>query len=113
MVSGKLPNAMFRAMVAGFAAPEQDDLLEPFSQRYFDVVGQVWQDWKPDMAQWFASYAYPNTVVKPETIEATDRYLATANPPAALRRLLTENRDELERKLRCRARDHLAGETEG
>ena len=112
MVSGKLPNAVFRAMVTGFAAPEQDELLEPFSQRYFDVVGQVWQDWKSDMAQWFASNAYPNTVVKPETIAATDHYLATANPPPALRRLLTENRDNLARKLRCRARDHAAGEAE-
>ncbi|HEY1914452.1 MAG TPA: aminopeptidase N, partial [Streptosporangiaceae bacterium] len=110
MVSGKLPNAMFRATVIGFAAPEQDELLEPFSQRYFDVVGQVWQDWKSDMAQWFASYAYPNSVVSPETIAATDHYLATENPPPALRRLLTENRDDLERKLRCRARDHAVGE---
>src|SRR6202035_2490416 len=61
IISGKLPNAVFRAMLSGFANPDQALLLEPFAERYFDVLADVWQDWSTDMAQWFAQYAYPST----------------------------------------------------
>ncbi len=108
IISGKLPNATFRAMLGGFMSPDQDALLEPYAQRYFDVVAEVWRDWKPDMAQWFVSNAYPVFAVSQDTIAATDEYIARTRPPAPLRRLLSENRDDLARALRCRERDHLA-----
>jgi aminopeptidase N len=48
-------------------------------------------------------------VVSEAAIARTDEYLATANPPAALRRLLTEGRDDVARALRCQRRDAAAG----
>jgi aminopeptidase N len=39
------------------------------------------------------------------TVELTDVYLAETDPPAALRRLLLECQDSVERALRCQARD--------
>jgi aminopeptidase N len=38
----------------------------------------------------------------------TDAYLADVDPPAALRRLLLEGRDDVLRALRCQARDRQA-----
>jgi aminopeptidase N len=109
IIGGKLPNATFRAVLAGFMSPDQDVLLEPYGRRYFDVVAQVWRDWKPVMAQGFASNAYPATAISPQTVQATDDYLARTSLPAPLRRLLSENRDDVARALRCRARDRQAG----
>ena len=109
ITGGKLPNATFRAVLAGFISPDQDVLLEPYGRRYFDVVAQVWRDWKPVMAQGFASNAYPVTAISPQTVQATDDYLARTSLPAPLRRLLSENRDDVARALRCRARDRQAG----
>ena len=40
-----------------------------------------------------------------ETVQATDDYFARADPPAALRRLLVEGRDDVLRALRCQDRD--------
>ena len=57
------------------------------------------------MAQWFTSNAYPLTQISEHTVELTDAYLAETDPPAALRRLLLECRDSVERALRCQARD--------
>jgi aminopeptidase N len=105
IVSGKLPNATFRAMLTGFMSPDQDALLEPYAKRYFDVLADVWRDWKPDMAQWFVSNAYPVYAISEETIRYTDEYITRTKPPAPLRRLLSENRDDLARALRCRERD--------
>jgi aminopeptidase N len=57
------------------------------------------------MAQWFVTNGYPVWANSPETVRATDDYLERANPPAPLRRLLTEGRDSLQRALRCQERD--------
>jgi hypothetical protein len=54
------------------------------------------------------SGVYTVCAVSPETVEATDAYIARAQPPAALRRLLIEGRDDVLRALRCQARDRQA-----
>ena len=60
------------------------------------------------MAQWFVANAYPVADSR-AVIEATDDLIVTTSPPAALRRLLIEGRDGLERALRCQERDRQAG----
>jgi aminopeptidase N len=109
ITGGKLPNATFKAVLNGFMSPDQDALLEPYARRYFDVLADVWRDWKSDMAQYFASNAYPVTVISEQAIRATDDYIDRTSPPPALRRLLIEDRDDVERALRCQARDRQAG----
>jgi aminopeptidase N len=108
IVSGTLPNAVFRAVLDGFADPDQTELLEPYQRRYFEVVGDIWRDWSSDMAQWFVANAYPVADSR-SVVEATDDLIAGTSPPAALRRLLIEGRDGLERALRCQERDRQAG----
>jgi aminopeptidase N len=109
IIGGTLPNATFRATLRGFADPDAEELLAPYAQRYFDVVADVWRDWTPDMAQFFAENAYPAWQVTPEAVARTDDYIARTEPPAPLRRLLTEGRDDAARALRCRERDAEAG----
>jgi aminopeptidase N len=105
IIGGQLSNATFRATLDGFASPDSDELLAPYAQRYFDVVADVWRDWSSDMAQYFAQYAYPSWDITEEAIAATDDFIERTDPPAALRRLLTEGRDDVARALRCRHRD--------
>jgi aminopeptidase N len=108
ITGGQLTNALFRATLDGFADVDQDELLAPYQERYYAVVGDLWQNWSTDMAQHFAAFAYPRRVVTPGAIAMTDDYLARTDPPAALRRLLTEGRDDVARALRCRERDTAA-----
>ena len=110
IVSGELPNASFRAALGGFYSADQEDLLAPYARRFFDVVGDVWRDWGSDMAQFFAEYAYPATVVTQDAVDTAATYLEQASPPAALSRLLSEGRDDVARALRCRERDALAAQ---
>ena len=109
IIGGQLSNATFRATLDGFASPDSDELLAPYAQRYFDVVADVWRDWSSDMAQYFAQNAYPSWDISEEAIAATDAYIERTDPPAALRRLLTEGRDDVARALRCRHRDAQSG----
>jgi aminopeptidase N len=108
ITSGAVPNATFRAMLSGFADPDQPDLLRPYAQRYFDVIGDIWRDWGSDMAKWFVNNAYPLSLVSPDTVRLTDEYIVRADPPATLHRLLTECRDSVRRALLCQERDRQA-----
>jgi aminopeptidase N len=105
ILSGDLPNATFRAVVNGFQAPDQDDLLAPYAARFFDVVADKWQEWGPDMSLFFVERCYPSSVISQQAIDQATSYLARTSPPPALARLLQEGRDDVIRALKCRERD--------
>ncbi len=105
LTSGKLTIAMLRAVLAGFADPDQRELTGPYRAEFFQVVGDIWRDWSSSMAQDFVTLAYQACPLDSATVTATDEYLARAEPPAALRRLLIEGRDEVLRALRCQETD--------
>jgi aminopeptidase N len=108
IASGKLTIAMLRAVLTGFADPGQPELTAPYRSDYFRIVGDVWRDWSTSMAQDFVIRAYQVCPVDSATVAATDDYLASAAPPAALHRLLIEGRDDVLRSLRCQERDRSA-----
>lgn len=102
---GELPNHSLRALIQGFQEPDHRELLAPYAQRYFDVIGDVWKNWTGEMAQFFAVGAYPALIIDPGTVELTDAYLAGRQPPAALHRLLLEGRAGIVRALRAQEYD--------
>jgi aminopeptidase N len=108
LTSGELTIAMFRAMLGGFVDLDHPELIEPYRDDYFETVGEAWRDWSSAMAQDFVSGAYLVGAISQETVQATDDYIARAEPPAALRRLLLEGRDDVLRALRCQQRDRQA-----
>jgi aminopeptidase N len=108
MTGGEQTIAMFRATLSGFADPDQPELMEPYREKFFAVVGDIWRHWSSAMAQDFVAGAYTVAAISAETVRATDDYIAAAGPPAALRRLLAEGRDDVLRALRCQQRDREA-----
>ncbi len=108
MTAGELTIAMFRATLAGFADPDQRALVEPYREKYFQVVGDIWRKWSSAMAQDFVRGAYTVCPISRETVERTDACIRDADPAAAMRRLLIEGRDDVLRALRCQARDRQA-----
>ena len=108
LTGGTLTIAMFRAVLSGFADPDQLALVESYREKYFEVVGDAWRNWSSAMAQDFVSGAYTVGAISAETVRVTDEYLAATDPPAPLRRLLLEGRDDVLRALRCQARDRQA-----
>ena len=109
LTDGKLTIAMFRATIIGFIDQDQPALVQPYRPEYFAALREVWSEWSSAMAQDFVEYGYLIGAVAETTIAATDAYLAAApEPPAALRRLLIEGRDEVARALRNQSRDREA-----
>ncbi|MFQ3558012.1 aminopeptidase N [Streptomyces gramineus] len=106
--SQALSNALVEATIAGFAQSSQRDLLAPYARKYFEVIARIWEDRSIQIGMDVVRGLYPAFQDRPETLEATDAWLAAhADAPAALRRLVLEARDDLARTLRgqeCDAR---------
>ncbi|MER7898408.1 aminopeptidase N [Streptomyces sp. NPDC096046] len=108
--SDKLPNAVQEAVIGGFVQTDQREVLAPYADRYFEVVKDIWKSRSHEMAQQIAVGLYPAVQVSRETLDKTDAWLASAEPNAALRRLVSESRAGVERALRAQRADAAAGE---
>ncbi|MCY0934617.1 aminopeptidase N [Streptomyces sp. H34-S4] len=103
-----LPNAVQEAMIGGFVQIDQRELLAPYTAKYFAAVKEVWATRSHEIAQQIAVGLYPSLQVSEETLAATDAWLASAEPNAALRRLVSESRAGVERALEAQAADAAA-----
>ncbi|MFI9200319.1 aminopeptidase N [Streptomyces sp. NPDC053048] len=106
--SDKLPNAVQESVIGGFQQADQRELLAPYAEKYFEVVKHVWENRSHEIAQQIAIGLYPALQVSQATLDATDAWLASAEPNAALRRLVTESRAGVERALKAQAADAAA-----
>jgi len=103
----ELPNAIVEAMIGGFYHTAQHALTEPFVQRYFDTIGEVWVQRSGEIARAIAGGLYPDAI-SDSAVAAADAFLADRSLPPALRRLVSEGRDDVQRALRARQRDASA-----
>ena len=108
--SDKLPNAVQEAVIGGFVQTDQREVLAPYAERYFEVVKDIWDSRSHEMAQQIAVGLYPTVQVSQETLDRTDAWLTSAEPTAAMRRLVSESRAGVERALRAQRADAAAGQ---
>jgi len=101
----ELPNAINEAIISGFAHPAQRSLLQPFTERYFADVADVWSRRTSERAQPVVERLFPSWAVSRATVEAADGWLAADGHPDALRRLVAEGRAGIVRALAAREFD--------
>ncbi|WP_405737054.1 aminopeptidase N [Streptomyces sp. NBC_00028] len=106
--SDKLPNAVQEAVIGGFVQTDQRELLASYTDKYFEVVKGIWDTRSHEIAQQVAVGLYPSIQVSQETLDKTDEWLTSAEPNAALRRLVSESRSGVERALKAQAADAAA-----
>ncbi|WP_439032596.1 aminopeptidase N [Gordonia terrae] len=99
-----LSNVYTRTMIGGFARPGQAELLEPYVEKYFDAVPEVWARRSSEVAQTVVVGLYPSWAMSQRALDLAEEFLAADHPPA-LKRLISEGRDGVARSLRARARD--------
>ena len=104
-----LTNTVQEAVIHGFAQVEQRELLAPYTAKYFAAVKGVFEQRSHEMGQQIIVGFYPTMQVDQATLDATDAWLASAEPAPALRRMVVESRAGVERALRAQAADRAAG----
>jgi aminopeptidase N len=103
--SADLTNAMVDAVIGGFNQPTQRELLAPYVEPYFEVITDVWSHRRMEIAVRVVSGLYPSLQASAATLARTDTWLERAPDTPALRRLVLEARDQLDRALRAQALD--------
>ncbi|WP_253907966.1 aminopeptidase N [Arthrobacter sp. H20] len=103
----RLSNELLSATIAGFAEGPAE-LLEPFEGPYFAEIGRVWDTMGIEMASRIVRGLFPGSQdlakgVPPEkhrVVQSADQWLTeNSSSPAALRRIVLEERDHLLRSL--------------
>ncbi|MEV4557350.1 aminopeptidase N [Kitasatospora sp. NPDC049285] len=104
--SDELPNALVEAQIAGFNQAGQRELTASYTAPYFELLEPIWADRSIEIAMRIVGGFFPRYQTTPETLAATDAWLAEhADAAPALRRLVVECRDDLARALRAQAAD--------
>ncbi|GLW69517.1 aminopeptidase N [Kitasatospora phosalacinea] len=103
--SDTLTNYVQEAVIAGFQQPDQRELLAAYTEKYFASVKQVWETRSHEISQQIIGGLYPSYAVSQATLDATDAWLASADPAPALRRQVIEARAGVERALKAQAAD--------
>lgn len=101
-----LPNSVLEAVAAGFGNVHDTGLLEPYVEKYLAMLGTVETKTSHAIVEILVRGFYPMALADARLHAATEAWL-TAHPdaPAALRRLVVENRDPVARALRAQQRD--------
>ncbi|GGS72099.1 aminopeptidase N [Streptomyces griseoviridis] len=108
--SDALSNALVEATISGFAQPTQRELIAPYAEKYFAAIERVWGERSIQIGMDVVRGLFPALQDSPDTLAATDAWLAAHEGAApALRRLVLETRDDLARALRGQACDAAAG----
>ncbi|MET1073656.1 MAG: M1 family metallopeptidase, partial [Umezawaea sp.] len=94
-----IPNAVSEAIIGGISHVSQKALLAPYAERYFADVTGVWERRSSERAQSMVVGMFPAWSITPETVTASDEWLASADHPPALRRLVSEGRAGIVRAL--------------
>ena len=100
----ELPNAMLEATIGGFLDRSHCELTDPFIERYFAALPDVWAERTMEIAQSITMGLFPAFSVGDDTVARADAFLA-GEPSPALARLVSEGRDGLLRSRRARERD--------
>jgi aminopeptidase N len=95
-----LSNDELDATIAGVRAGDRRDLVAAFDEAYFTRIRDVWSERSIEISRRLVRGLFP---ASPD-LSAVDRWLAThTDAPAALRRIVIEQRDGLARALRVQA----------
>jgi aminopeptidase N len=100
-----MSNEILGAVVAGFMPLDQADLVADFIEPYFAMLSDVWSTRSNEIAQTLTNGLFPAIQIRPDVVERTNQFLATAELPFGCKRLVGEGRDGLVRALNAQAAD--------
>jgi len=105
-----LPNQTVDAVAQGFVKVHDPALLTPYIGKYHAMLTKLWASRTHAIADSIVGGFYPVTLASRELVDASQSWL-DENPDAtaALRRVISENRDGVRRALAAQERDAQRG----
>ncbi|WP_392507131.1 aminopeptidase N [Naumannella halotolerans] len=102
-----VPNETHRQICTAFNQPGQTELLAPYLGRYLDVAKEIseggsWNDRGSQAAQNVLEYLFPAAAADDAFLGRAEAWLAETSPSDTVRRVFTEQLDDVARTQRCR-----------
>ena len=108
VVRDDVPNETQRSIAASFQVAGQEDVLDPYVDRYLQMAETVWEEKGTQLATIALIYLFPRVIPSAERLARVDEWLAATSANPAAKRLVSEGRDDMARALRAQERDALA-----
>ncbi|HET6937614.1 MAG TPA: aminopeptidase N [Nocardioides sp.] len=108
MVRDDVPNETQRNIVLAFQAYGQDDVLEPYVEKYLEAAETMWDEKGTQRASTALEYIFPKQLASQELLDRVDQWLETSQANPAAKRYVREGRDDVARALRAQARDRAS-----
>ncbi|WP_148574287.1 aminopeptidase N [Nocardioides caldifontis] len=99
------PNETQRQIAGAFQVTGQDELLEPYVDRYLEAAETVWETHGVFKGGMVLQLLFPRALATRETLERVQGWLRTANANPAALRYVREGAADLERALAAQERD--------
>jgi aminopeptidase N len=103
-----LSHTVSRQLWAGFSQLDQQAVLAPYVDRYFEALEGVWATRSLDWAIEFSAGTFPHPAADEDLLRKVDEHLSQDGLPKPLRRVLVEQRDTLVRTIDARTCDRDA-----
>jgi len=105
VVREDVANETQRSIAMAFQVPGQSEVLEAYVERYLGVAASVWEAKGTYRATLILRFMFPSALVDAATAARVREWLKSTDANPAARRLVGEGLADLERALRCQARD--------
>ncbi|MBZ5733014.1 aminopeptidase N [Nocardioides sp. TRM66260-LWL] len=99
------PNETSRSVAYAFMRHGQDDVLEPYVERYLQAADTAWEHLGTHKAQVALGALFPHPLASAALVERLDAWLASTSAAPGAVRLVTEGRADVVRALAAQERD--------
>jgi aminopeptidase N len=86
-----------------FNSPEHAGQLEPYAEKYFQALPQIWASQNPSLRLFVGQALFPCTAASAELLQRVDAFLGQPDVDPALARVVAEGRDIAAKALRSRS----------
>ena len=105
MLDPNTPNETARSVIMNFQRSDQDEVLAPYVDAYFDAVSTTWETLGSQKGSMAIEHVFPKPLASVELLAKADEWLATATANAGAMRYVREGRAEVARALEAQAKD--------
>jgi aminopeptidase N len=105
MVRDDVANETQRSIVLAFQAFGQDEVLEPYVEKYLAAAETMWEEKGTQRASTALEYIFPKPLASQALLDRVDSWLQTSPANPAAKRYVREGRDDVARALRAQAKD--------
>jgi len=100
-----VPNETHRSIAVAFMRHGQEDLLEPYVEKYLEAADDIWERLGTHMASNTLEGAFPVPMGSPALVARLDRWLDESPANPAAKRYVREGRADVVRALAAQDRD--------